>query len=337
MIQFMRNGVLSLLMLLAACGGRPEPAKPPPPPPPPIDEDLLNLVPYESDLVVWFDIARLKTSEIWGLVEKVLGQQSIGIPLDTSLQNPLLACDEIVMAYLENETQGSQLVIIAKGDPPQIAALRAAFGKDEKAVPVDVEGFEGVRASRILLVPFTERTVAFGNRAIVRMSAKTGVAKSRPLRENPHFQDFETGGGPALKLRYRSGVTAQVIEKFKAVAPKINPNAVTGMDAAVYVESGFDLQVDIATQTQMDASVIAGDLKRTQRELKGNMIVLFLGVTWVLDRIRVSSEKDQIRVEVKLDSRDISELGHLVERLQKIKELLDDSGGPPFQNPMRKR
>jgi hypothetical protein len=232
---------------------------------------------------------------------------------------------------------GSQLAIIAKGGETHIAKLKTTFGQNADAKTVQVEGFNGVRSSRILLVPLTERAIVFGNRAIVRMSAKTGVKKSRDITANPHFEDFDTGGLPALKLRYRSGVTAQVIEKFKAVAPRVNPGAVTGLDATVHLDTGFNLRVDLSTQTQMDASVIAEDLKRAKDELRNNMIVLFLGVTWILDRIQITTTKNELQINVKLDTRDIIELGHLVERLQKIQELLDDSGGPPFKKPMMER
>jgi hypothetical protein len=327
-----RYGYLLLAALVLSCAGKKESATPKPPPPP-IDENLLDLVPYESDLVVWLDIAKLRASAVWTLVEKVLGNKDMGIPLDESLRNPILKCDEMVMAYLENESLGSQLLIVAKGTEPHIAKLQTVFGQNEDAQSVPVEGFDGVRSSTVLLVPLTKRTVTFGNRAIVRMSAKVAAGKSRPVRANPYFEDFETGGPPAARLRYRSGVTADVIEKFKAVAPRINPGAVTGLDATIHTDAGFELQMDLSTQTQMDASVIAEDLRQAKDELKNNMIVLFLGVTWILDRVRVSSEKTEIHVDATLDARDIDELGHLVDRLQKIQELLNDSDGPPFKAP----
>ena len=98
-----RYGYLLLAALVLSCAGKKESATPKPPPPP-IDENLLDLVPYESDLVVWLDIAKLRASAVWTLVEKVLGNKDMGIPLDESLRNPILKCDEMVMAYLLKHT-----------------------------------------------------------------------------------------------------------------------------------------------------------------------------------------------------------------------------------------
>jgi hypothetical protein len=322
-----------LAVFFLCCGGKKEAAEPKPPPPP-IDENLLLLVPYEADLVVWFDVSKLRGSQVWSLLEKALGTKGMVPSLDESLKNPLLACNEIVMAYLENQNLGNQLLILAKGDESEIAKMKTTFEQNADAKPVPVEELKGIWSERILLVPLTEQTLAFGNDAVVRMSVKTGVNKNRSIKENAEFGNFETGGEEALKLRYRSGVSAPVIQRFKSVVPRVNPDAVTGVDAEVRVETGFHLKVTVSTQTQMDASVIAEDLERARSELKNNMFVLFLGVAWILERIDVVSEKNVINVHVLLDDRDITELSHLMERLQKIQELLDDSGGPPFKNPM---
>jgi hypothetical protein len=325
-----------LAVFLVCCGGKKEAAEPKPPPPP-IDENLLHLAPYEADLVAWFDVAALRDSKIWSLLEKALGTKGMVPALDESLKNPLLACNEIVMAYLENQNLGSQLLILAKGDTAQIVEMKTTFGQNADARPVSVEELKGIQSERILLIPLTEQTVAFGNDAIVRMSVKTGVGKNRSIKENAEFGNFEAGGEEALKLRYRSGVTAPVIQRFKSVVPRINPDAVTGVDAEVRVETGFHLKVTVSTQTQMDASVIAEDLERARDELKNNMFVLFLGIAWIMERIDIASKKNVIDVNVLLDDRDIAELSHLMERLQKIQELLDDSGGPPFKNPMMRK
>jgi hypothetical protein len=57
----------------------------------------------------------------------------------------------------------------------------------------------------------------------------------------------------------------------------------------------------------------------------------------MLERVEVSSEKNAIYLNVVLDDRDIAELSHLMERLQKIQELLNDDSGPPFNNPMMRK
>lgn len=320
--------VLLLLISLTACGGGAKTPEIPKAPPPPIDQDLLSLLPYETDVVMWLDFDALKKASIWTLIQEVFENDSIKIPGEAAM-NPLFASHEAVLGFWESEQNGSQLLIVAKGDSATQATAVDNIVKQGDATEVTFEGFHGVKAKDFYLLSLTDRTIAFGNETIVRMSAKAAKKAGRSLIENPRYNDFNLEGTASAKLRYYSDRSKPLNNSLRSVTPRINPDAVTMLSGEFYTGTGLDIDLRMKTETQMDASVIAEDLNNSKGELSKNMVVLFLGVEWLLNRVQISSDKDVVNVDITLDERDVTELGNLMDRLQKIRELLgnQDAGG----------
>ena len=318
-----------LLSFMVSCGSRSKTPDAPKAPPPPIDHNLLALLPYETDVVMWIDFDKLKKSSLWQLIEEVFHNESLEIPGEAAI-NPLFACHEAVLGFWESEQHGSQLLIVAKGDAATQANTVANILKQGNATPVEADGFKGVKAKDFYLLSLTERTIAFGNETLVRMSAKAAKKAGRALTDNPKYTDFIVNDNASAKLRYHSDRNEPLADSLKRVTPKINPNAVSTVNGAFFTETGLDVDIRIQAETQIDASVIAEDLNRTKAELSQNMFVLFLGIEWLLNRIEIAAEKEQVKVDITLDERDVTELGNLMNRLQKIRELLGNEGANPF-------
>jgi hypothetical protein len=321
----MRNVIIFFILLtmlsITGCGGR---AAPPPKteaPPPPIDHNLLDLTPYETDVVLWINFDKLRKSAIWTLIEEVFHNEDLKIPGEAAI-NPLFACHEAVLGFWESDQYGSQLVIVAKGDGATHENTIASIRQAGNAQPVEVDGFKGVKAKDFFLLALTKRTIAFGNEAIVRMAAKAAKDEGRALTDNPKYDSFSIEGNAAAKLRSYNDRDEPLVSSLKNVTPRINPNAVASIDGEFFTDSGLDIDIRVQTETQMDASVIAGDLSQTKGELSKNMVVLFLGLEWLLNRIEIATEKDVVKIDVTLDERDVVELRQLMDRLQKIRELL---------------
>ena len=331
--------VLIAAIVLAGCGGSqkgtteaPEPSKPP------IDEELLDLVPYESDVTIWMDLKKIRSSSVWGLVQKLFNSGGLTLPEEAAIKNPLLTCDEIVMSYYDSTKHGNQLLVLVKGSADNVGNVMSSLDQSTAAESLKVGEFDARRTPKLFLLSYTERTIAFGNEAIVRMSANTATKQARALRDNPSFEDFGKEGEAAAKLRYRSGKVAPAIRGFKAMVPKLNPDAVSGLDAELNVTKGLQVHVTLDTATQMDASVIARDLENAKKKLAKNMITLLLGVEWLLEKLVVTTDGAEVRLDVQLDQRDLQELNQLLDRLQKIRELLgnEDAGrslGAPPETP----
>ena len=312
---------------LIACGGaagRGKSAEPPPP----IDENLLDLVPFETDLVVWVDLAKLRAAPVWGLFDKVLEGDTLKLPEEDTV-NPMLQCDEAVLAFMDSEQFGNQLLIITKGAPETQAQAIAAARAKEGAVPQNAEGFEGIRTEQTLMLSLTPNTIIVGNESIVRMGAKSGLKKGRSILENPAFATFETGGDATARMHYHAGLNTKNVQQFKSVVPKVNPDAISTIDGTLHTESGTHIAANIEMESQMDASVLTQEITRTLDSLKGNMFVLFLGLDWLRDKINIVSDKNRVSVDVRLQAADINNLNQLADRLKKIQELLGNSEGAP--------
>lgn len=310
--------LIILPMILLGCGGTKQVPKTAPPP---IDENLLDLVPFETDLVLWADFGKLRAAPLWGLVDKAFRTAAPDATVK-ELLDIVFASEEAMLGFMDSEQFGNQLLIITRSAPEiQVAALNTIRTKAGSAAE-KVDGFDGIRTKDMLILSLTPRTVLFGNDAVVRMAAKAGLKAGRSIVENPNFTSFKTGGDAAARMYYRSGLNTRTTRRFKTVAPRINPDAVSTIDGALTVNEATHIQVSITMETQMDATVFAEEIARTLNELKGNMIVLFLGLDWLRDKIVVTAEKNLVNMDIRLDGKDIETLNQLADRLKKIQELL---------------
>jgi hypothetical protein len=316
---FWITGLLAL-MVLSACGGAKKPVKTEPPPP--IDTNLLDLVPYEADLVLIVDFAELRASPLWSVIDKTLFKtEAIDLPADKAM-DPLSSCNEAILAFMDSEQYGSQLLIIVKGDVQAQSTALKEIAREPSAVPQSADGFQGTRTKEMSLLSLTPNTMVFGNDAIVRMSAKTGLKKSRSIVENPNFASLKDPSAATARMVYRSGLNTKTTERFKSAVPRINPDSITGVDGSLTTGTLTLASLKFTTETEMDASIIARELNRMLSELKGNMIVLFLGLDWLQNRITIASEKNVVSADISLDQRDLETLNQLADRIQKIQELL---------------
>ncbi len=313
-------GLFSILFAVA-CGGTKKPQKPEPPPPP-IDANLMDLVPYESDLVLVVDFAKLRAAPLWGVIDKTLFKtDAINLPADKVL-DPIPSCNEAILAFMDSEQFGNQLLIVVKGEAAAQAKAGQSVAAEPGASPLTVEGFSGTRTKDMSLLSLTQNTLIFGNDAIIRMSAKTGLKKSRSLVDNPNFASLKDDSTATARMVYRSGLNTKTVERFKSAVPRINPDSITGIDGILDTAIDTAVSLKITTETEMDASIFARELNRMLTELKGNMIVLFLGLEWLSKRIAIGSEKNIVSVDIRLDTRDVETLNQLADRLQKIQALL---------------
>ncbi len=315
---------VAICLFVAACGGTGKQIETEPVPPP-IDENLLNLVPYEADLVLTADIMKLRSSSIWGIIDKAFKTNAVNMPAPEAV-NPLMTCNEAVMAFMDSEQHGNQLIVILKSEEQILQNAVSAFQQKQGSSAISVEGFNGTKTEEMLFLPVTSRTFIFGNETLVRMAAKAGTKKSRSILDNKDFANISLKDGESARVLYRAGLNVRTIEKFKKSIPQISPNAVSAIEGSLRLEGGAQISLKISMETQMDASKLAQELTGTLSKFSRNMIVVLLGIDWLLKKFVITVNVADILIDINLSEQDINNLNSLAERLQKLQDMLKGIG-----------
>jgi len=59
------------------------------------------------------------------------------------------------------------------------------------------------------------------------------------------------------------------------------------------------------------------------------MLAKLIGVDWLIDRLKTGREGALVRLSLELSASDVAEIGLLLRRLKKIREVLDGVDGAP--------
>jgi hypothetical protein len=301
---------------------------------PPVDEDLLNLIPEAPNAVIWIELEALRASALWNIIETLFGSTEGGLIKEAHAFNPLLKADEILLAFSAGpKGESDQILTVIKKRQGNVGELMKSLIGEEKSTPAKIGPFNGFRTNNAVVVMLTDRTLAAGSEPLVIKAAELARNSGRSLKSDPEFADFALGDS-TVQLRYKRGVSIPDFSKYGAPPPSVSVDAVRGIDAEMKIKEGLKININVLSETQMDASGLTRELKKTRRKLGKNMFLVFLGVDWLLERIKIKTNETKVSVSMKLDARDLAELNRLAERLRKIRELSEGSSEDLSNDPL---
>jgi hypothetical protein len=101
------------------------------------------------------------------------------------------------------------------------------------------------------------------------------------------------------------------------------------LDGKLELNEGLEAALVIATQTQLDASSLDRSINQAQKNLGRNMLLVLFGLDWILDKITTTSDRTAVTVKLMLDKRDLQELKHMAQRINKMRNLTDGQRAAP--------
>ncbi len=338
--------LISLFFLSVGCGAKQDriasskPLRP-------IDENLLDLAPENPTGILWMDVTKLRASALWEAIEE-LSKSPEGAVLfkdaeAAGLVDPLRQIDEVVLFYTTETAEfpvhggGDHLLVLFKGTFSAgnvIATLRSnGSGRpvNEGDKPFEIKGFPAVRDGEYMVLALTDRTLAVATPQSAFRLAERASGEPASIENNPDFKDFSIGGSETVKLRYRKGQNSVARNGSTANAEPMEMEGLQGLDGSVVLGDGLVLLADLHMEEESQAAEIEGELKALLQDFSHNMLAVMIGVEWVSDRITVGLSGKSVSISATLDTQDVDELTHLVDRLQKIKQLLDTGDQSPSQ------
>ncbi|MCP4197452.1 MAG: hypothetical protein GY762_09925 [Proteobacteria bacterium] len=346
--------LLNLLVFLSiGCGAKPDRATMSKPPRP-IDESLLDLVPENPAAILWVDVTKLRASKLWGAVEE-LAKSDDGVIFfsdaeEAGFVDPLTQIDEIVLSYAQ-ETKGfprhgdgDHLLVLLKGTfgaRSVIDTLRRDGG--DRAVvegvdPFEIKGFPAVRKSEYIVLAITDRTLVIATPQSAFRVAERVRGESASIEDDPDFADFVIGGPEAAKLRYRKGVVSQSTGDPDRDSEPLELDGLHGLDAALVLGEELDLRANLHMENEAKAAKVEKELRDFRSDFANNMLTVMIGIEWLSDCMAISLSGKSVAISVILDAKDMEELTRLVDRLQKVQELLntEQQGATPEGTPLKK-
>ncbi len=314
---------IAFSLTISACGPKPSPE--PPPPPIPVDRDLLLLVPAGVDAVLMVDMAALRTTRLFQGISTFLGEEGLPFIEETETVDPLEQSDEILVLFASDPAQSTpddpgELAILMKGRF-RSADILGLVAERPDAASVPLGEFKAVRDEDLLIFAPTDRTVVVGTPSLVKTIATLATGKGPSLREDSGFADFSATENETVLFRYRLGGGAPDLAKLGKGKPFVKVDDIVAMDAHASIGEGITASMKITAKGEKETFKMFQQIERTRKKLKGNMLVMFIGIDWILDRITVTSEKANVFVSIEMNGADIEEIVKLAEKLDQIKKL----------------
>lgn len=330
-----RTRALTLIaaFLCGACGGAGQKTTTPEAPRAPIDDNLIALVPGDATAVLSLDAEELRRSPAWKAYRTLSSDESAGLFKIGPEVELFLNSSEAIFAFRSDTVGADQFLLLIKGGASSEAVLEM-FSRRPEAVRETRGPFQSIRHPDFVLIALTDKTVAFGSEGMLNQMLGLVQGEGRSLLDVEAHKDLTLPSGGILTFSYERSSQVPDLTRYGAPNFSVAIDTIKKADALVENGHGLHIALNIEAETQMDAAVIARELRQTQAALSRNMLVLFLGVDWLIDRFTVSAEKDKVAVEGTLDDSDIEELERLAERLKKIRDLAEGTGGAiPLQLP----
>ncbi len=281
----------------------------------------MALVPFQTNAVMWIDLAELRASAAWDVVEVLSGAEEIDELKAATGVDSIAKYKEVVFAFtMGDQHRADQFLVLAKGSFDTSILLEIVASENDMRRE-QLGGFEAAIDSGHLFVALTRGTFAIGTERMINRLINLTRGEGKSIRENPEFSEFSINGDRAGRLRYRKGVVTPDFSRFGAPSPSIDVKSITAMDAEMALVKGLQLSLDVSTETQLDAARLGRSLSASGKRLSRNMLVVFLGIDWIFDKIEISHDRDVVRISLSLDDRDLLELRHLAGRINKIKAL----------------
>ncbi|MCU0664589.1 MAG: hypothetical protein MUC50_19970 [Myxococcota bacterium] len=279
---------------------------------PPVDDDLMALLPTSVELAAWVDVKSVRVSTMGPLFDSLTQDPQL---LPAPRSELLRQTDEVLIGLIAGQGETpDQFVALFKGTFDATAAQQLIAPSN----PPNEE---------VLLRALTKRTMALGSLPLLDAVSALAQRQGASLRSVDRFADFGLHGD-ALVVRYRKGQAAPKLPPMIDLSSVVQTEDVSGLDAKVRLGQTVSMSLQAQMNTPQAAAKAAKKTSKELRGLRNNMLVVLLDIDFLLRKISVSAQEANLLFSIELDETEAMELGQLVERIEKIRQLLGGAEAP---------
>ncbi len=305
---------LLALVLLAACAETS--VSSPPPLSAPEADDPLSMIPAEADLVLWADLAKLRSSP-WtrDSFDKMAGAESAQDNFDQ-----VRRVEHLVFAKVPTLGDDTSLLVAQGGIERE--RMLASFTKRGGTSTSTYRGAELVTRDQEALAFVGRRTAVSGPTVAVRAALDCDFGMGRAIGSESWFQrmrgELLRGGSPpalvaALYVHLQPATRTALMQQMG--------EGDTLEDFAARVELSEDLQVTAlgAVRTPAEARDLAGRLGERLRDASVRPIVSAFGFASVLDGVRFQAQETRVVATLHVSARERAEIA---ERMAVVADMM---------------
>jgi hypothetical protein len=301
--------VLPFLLLAVSCAETPmvAPGGSTMPRPSLDDDDLLAMVPAEADLVLWADMAKLRTSP-WtrdSFAKVVSADSGASEPEFDQIRD----VERLVFAKVPALRDGASL-LVAQGKFDR-ERMSKDFAKDGGAV--EKSAYRGadmlVRGDEALAF-LSNRTVISGLTVAVRTAIDCNIGVARSIDSDSWFQRLRarltrTKGTPPVAALY---VQLQPATREALLREMGEGEALEEFAGRIDLGSDLDVTAIGSVRTALQARDLAARLAERVRDARSRPIVAAFGFTSVLDSMRFSAKETDVEVTLHISQQERVEI-----------------------------
>ena len=277
------------------------------PRPPLDDDDLLTMVPAEADLVLWADMAKLRTSP-WtrdSFAKVVSADSGANEPEFDQIRD----VERLVFAKVPALRDGASL-LVAQGKFDR-ERMSKDFAKDGGAV--EKSAYRGadmlVRGDEALAF-LSNRTVISGLTVAVRTAIDCNVGVARSIDSDSWFQRLRgrltrTKGTPPVAALY---VQLQPTTREALLREMGEGEALEEFAGRIDLGSDLDVTAIGSVRTALQARDLATRLAERVRDARSRPIVAAFGFASVLDSMRFSAKETDVEVTLHISQQERVEI-----------------------------
>jgi len=316
-----RARALSVLLLASACGETSAivPDGPTIPRPAADDDDLIAMIPAEADLVLWADLAKLRSSP-WtreSFAKVASSDPGASEPSFGEIRD----IDRLVFAKVPSLREGAS-VLVAQGKLDR-ERIRKAFSQNGGSVENSV--YRGadmlVRGDEALAI-LSKRTVISGLTVAVRTAIDCNIGVSRAIDSESWFQHLRAqlarikGSVPPVAALYvrLQPATREALKREMGEGEALE-------EFAGRLDLGSDLDVIAIgnVRTELQAHDLAARMVERVGDARTRPIVAAFGLASVLDSMRFAAKETGVEASLHISQRERTEIS---DRMASVAETM---------------
>jgi hypothetical protein len=287
---------LPLLCLALACAEAPVvlPGGTAPTRPPVADDDLLAMVPAEADVVLWADMAKLRSSS-WTresfakVAEANSGEEQAAF-------DQIRDIDRVVFAMIPTLQDGAS-VLVAQGKFDSERMRKTFVQGDQTVEKSDYRGVAFFTRGQASLAFVSQRTVLSGVTVAVRAAVDCSVGLARAMDAEPwlHRLGSLLGSGKSTDLP----VASLYVRLQPATREELMREMGEGQDLeefAARLDLGSDLDVRMlgTVRTELQARDLAARLMERLSDVRVRPIVAVFGLAGIVDSVHFLPKENRV-------------------------------------------
>ena len=286
--------------------------------PPLAEDDPLSMVPAEADLVLWADLAKLRSSP-WthDSFEKMTGAEAASPP--TGFEQ-VRAVERLVFAKVPSLGDGVSLLVAQGGIERE--RMLDVFAKEGRTSASTYRGAELLTRGEETLAFTGKRLALSGPTVAVRAALDCSFGVARAIDTEPWFQRLR---GHLLRdadpARLVAALYVHLQPATREVLMREMGEGETLEEFAARVELGDDLHLTAlgGVRTAAEAKDLAGRLAERLRDASVRPIVAAFGFASVLDSVRFQAQEARVVGTLHVSAR---ERVQIAERMAAVSDMM---------------